>query len=136
MNAYQYMERVCETCPTLLTRRPTESASDFRKRRFCVPCRSRRRSENRKQQKRGFFTSPQAKEFRKQQLAVEEKQAEKLRQAGWEIFSPTVVCDRIGVKDGRVFFIEFKKVGREKLRAGQQRIADLVPNQYVVRVHD
>jgi len=31
---------------------------------------------------------------------------------GW-FTSPTVVCDRIAAKDGRVFFIEFKKPGQQ-----------------------
>ena len=47
------------------------------------------------------------------------------------VFSPTVVCDRIGVKNNIVCFLEFKKLG-QKLRPGQALIRDLVPEMYRV----
>jgi len=58
--------------------------------------------------------------------------AKQLEAEGYEVFSPTVVCDRVAVKDGQVLFVEFKKAGQE-LRPGQQRIHDLVPNMYLIR---
>ncbi len=61
----------------------------------------------------------------------EQRVAKELIQEGWIIFSPTAVCDRIGVKDGRVYFLEFKK-GSQSLREGQQAIRDLVPRMYKV----
>lgn len=72
---------------------------------------------------------------RYKQLAIEEGQAKKLRSEGWEIFSPTVVCDRIGTKDGKVYFIEFKPDHNTNLRSGQQRLHDVVPDQYIVISH-
>jgi len=64
-------------------------------------------------------------------LAWEEGVAESLRNEGWQIFSPTVVCDRIGIKDGKVYFLEFKLPGQE-LRDGQKAIADLTPENYKI----
>lgn len=52
--------------------------------------------------------------------------------AGYEVFKLPIVCDRIAVKDGKVYFVEFKRHGREELRPGQQRIHDLVPEMYLV----
>ncbi len=72
-------------------------------------------------------------ERRMKQIRHEETEANKLRDEGFEVLSPTVVCDRIAIKAGRVFFVEFKSPG-QKLRPGQQRIHDLVPEMYVVRV--
>ena len=58
--------------------------------------------------------------------------AKVMEQEGYKIFPPTVVCDRVAVKDGKVFFVEFKKPG-QRLRPGQQEIHDLVPEMYVIR---
>ena|SRR3990167_933107 len=69
--------------------------------------------------------------LRYKQLAHEESEASKLRDSGYQVFSPTVVCDRIAVKDGKVYFVEFKRVG-QKLRAGQQTIHDLTPDNYLI----
>lgn len=65
------------------------------------------------------------------QIAHEEAEAEKLRSQGYEVFSPTVVCDRIAIKDGKVYFVEFKKEG-QALRAGQQRVHDAMPDHYLI----
>ncbi|MDO8434247.1 MAG: hypothetical protein Q7S58_17745 [Candidatus Binatus sp.] len=73
----------------------------------------------------GFFSSANQSRRRINQLAAEESQAQEMRARGFEVFSPTVVCDRIAVKDGQVFFVEFKRRG-QKLRRAQQTIADLV----------
>lgn len=81
---------------------------------------------------KGMFNPEAQSRRRSNQLAHEEAMAAALRAEGFTVFSPTVVCDRIAVKDGRVFFVEFKRRGK-KLRPGQQRIADLVPAQYLVR---
>lgn len=82
--------------------------------------------------RRGFGDSARSKFLRRRQLDLEEEMAAQLRDEGWEVFSPTVVCDRVGVKDGKVFFIEFKPVSDPRLRPGQKRIADLVPDMYRV----
>jgi hypothetical protein len=84
--------------------------------------------------KRGFGIPERGSYLRHKQLDLEEGMANDMRSKGWEIFSPTVVCDRVGVKDGKVFFLEFKPVSNIKLRSGQKRIADLVPEMYKVVV--
>ena len=58
-----------------------------------------------------------------------------MRQEGYEVYSPTVVCDRIAVRDGAVFFVEFRLPG-QSLRPGQARIQSLVPQNYIVRFGD
>jgi len=84
--------------------------------------------------RRGFGDSAASSVRRHKQLDLEEGMASDMRDEGWEIFSPTVVCDRVGVKDGKVFFIEFKPASNPRLRSGQKRIADLVPEMYKVVV--
>lgn len=69
---------------------------------------------------------------RKDQIAAEVAMAKQLEAEGFQVFSPTVVCDRVAVKDGKVYFVEFKKPGQE-LRPGQQIIHDLVPDGYLIR---
>lgn len=82
--------------------------------------------------KRGHFSSEAQSKRRVAQIAAEVAMAKKLEDEGFEVFSPTVVCDRIAVKDGKVLFVEFKKPGQE-LRPGQQKIHDLVPSMYLIR---
>jgi hypothetical protein len=81
------------------------------------------------------FTSEQASRLRKGQLDEEVQMAKQMEQEGYQMFSPTVVCDRVAVKDGKVFFVEFKRP-KQKLRVGQQTIHDLVPEQYLIRYSD
>ena len=50
-------------------------------------------------------------------------------------YIPTAVCDRIGVKDEKVYFLEFKK-GNQVLRPGQKAIMDLVPQMYMIIRHE
>lgn len=64
-------------------------------------------------------------------LAHEQAEAKKLEAHGYQVFSPTVVCDRIAVKDGRVYFVEFKKPG-QVLATGQAIIQALMPENYIV----
>jgi hypothetical protein len=81
---------------------------------------------------RPAMTNPElARERRYKQLEHECAEAKKLEEQGYEVFSPTVVCDRIAVKDGKVYFVEFKKIG-QSLRPGQKRIHDLMPENYRV----
>ena len=84
--------------------------------------------------KRGLIDPERCRKNRHAQLAWEESLAKGMRADDWEIFSPTVVCDRIGIKNGKLFFIEFKKKGHEKLRPGQKRVAELVPESYKIIV--
>ena len=69
---------------------------------------------------------------RYKQMRMEEDASNKLRNSGWKIFSPTVVCDRIGIRNNQVFFIEFKKSG-QKLRENQERIKKLVNNYRIIQ---
>ena len=76
--------------------------------------------------------TPEAQRRRRlNQLAHEEAEAERLRALGYQVFSPTVVCDRIAIKDGKVLFVEFKKQGQE-LREGQATIQALMPGNYLI----
>jgi hypothetical protein len=65
------------------------------------------------------------------QMQHEELQAQLLRDSGYEVFSPTVVCDRIAIKDGKVYFVEFKPKGQE-LRVNQEKVRSLVPDNYLI----
>jgi hypothetical protein len=91
---------------------------------------SEKQDETRRKNLKNFDSEVQ-RSRRERQLQTEQNLAEKLKEDGWEILSPTVVCDRIGIKDGRIYFIEFKKKG-QVLRAGQQRVHDLMPENYVI----
>lgn len=76
-------------------------------------------------------TSEYASKRRKAQLVHEVSKAEELRSQEYEVYSPTSVCDRIAVKDGKVYFVEFKYEGQE-LRPAQERIQKLVPEMYKI----
>lgn len=66
------------------------------------------------------------------QIDTEQQMAKKMEEDGFEVYSPTVVCDRIAIKNGKVYFVEFKKPGQE-LRPGQQKVHDLIPENYIIR---
>lgn len=70
--------------------------------------------------------------LRQAQLTHEAAEAQKLVDEGFEVYSPTVVCDRVAVKNGRVYFVEFKREG-QLLRDAQRRVQELVPDSYLVR---
>ena len=81
----------------------------------------------------GFFSSEAQSRRRKNQIAAETAMADLMVLEGFKIYPPSVVCDRVAVKDGKVFFAEFKKHSGQKLRPGQQEIHDLVPDMYLMR---
>jgi len=81
---------------------------------------------------RGLIDPILAHDRRMRQLDHEEAEANKLRTQGFEVYSPTVVCDRVAIRNGKVFFVEFKRPG-QKLRPGQQAIQNLVPEMYVIQ---
>jgi phage terminase large subunit-like protein len=64
-------------------------------------------------------------------LRIEKDEAIKLEKDNWKIYYPTTVCDRIGIKNGKVYFIEFKKEGQE-LKPGQQEVKNLVKSKYKI----
>lgn len=68
---------------------------------------------------------------RYKQMQMEQNASIKLKNKGWEIFSPTVVCDRVGIKNGKVYFIEFKKPNQE-LTQNQAKIKKLVSNYKII----
>lgn len=64
-------------------------------------------------------------------IAWERREAARLVDDGYQVFSPYAVCDRVAVKDGKVFLVEFKQP-RQKLLPAQQLVKDLLPENYVV----
>jgi hypothetical protein len=84
----------------------------------------------------GFFSSAAQSKRRKDQIAAETAMAQIMTREGFKIYPPSVVCDRVAVKDGKVFFVEFKKHSGQKLRPGQQEVHDLVPDMYLIRFED
>ena len=48
-----------------------------------------------------------------------------------QVFTPSAVCDRICIKNGRVFFIEIKQVGQQ-LRPKQEQFKQLVGNAFII----
>jgi len=68
---------------------------------------------------------------RYRQMEMEEKASSNLRKEGWEVFSPTAVCDRVAIKNGKVFLIEFKKP-EQRLTESQEKVKKLVRNYRVV----
>lgn len=59
---------------------------------------------------------------------------DQLRNEGWTILLPSACCDRIGIKDGHVFFLEFKPEGRTALRSYQKTLREAAPDVYRVIV--
>jgi len=68
---------------------------------------------------------------RYKQMQMEEEAVIKLKKKGWDVFSPTVVCDKIAIKNNQVFIIEFKKPG-QNLTENQEKIKNLVDNYRVI----
>jgi hypothetical protein len=64
--------------------------------------------------------------------ALEKASTEALKQEGYEVFFPWVVCDRIAIKDGKVYFVEFKDEG-QVLKFEQQMVHDLAPDMYLIK---
>jgi hypothetical protein len=69
---------------------------------------------------------------RRGQLAWEKSIADDLVGQGWSIMSPTACCDRIGIKDGKLYFLEFKPEGVTALRSFQKAVQALAPRMYRV----
>lgn len=71
---------------------------------------------------------------RLRQIRTEELLAKQLRKKGWGVFSPTVVCDRVGIKNEKLYLIEFKKQEQE-LRENQEKARKLLPENYKIIYH-
>ena len=67
----------------------------------------------------------------KKRLTTEKSLSDALCLAGYDVMCPSVACDRIAVKDGKVYFVEFKKQG-QSLREGQKKIQALLPDNYLI----
>lgn len=57
-----------------------------------------------------------------------------MRREGYEVFEPYAVCDRVAVKDGKAYFVEFKYEG-QSLRPAQQKVRDAAKEGYIVRFY-
>jgi hypothetical protein len=125
-------QRVCDFC------KGTFVFQNSKVRKFCSPeCRRKGSAFPSKEEmaKRGMLNPTTQRKRRFAQIELEESIANSLREDGWEVFSPTVVCDRIGIKDGEVFFLEFKPEGSRSLRPGQKRVHDCASAMYRVITH-
>ena len=117
------MDRVCPVCGK-------EVPPKFKK--YCsIECNNRNFG---KLTPVGFFDSEKQSKRRRSQIHDENVMAREMIAEGWEIFSPTVVCDRIGIKDRKVYFIEFKKNLKQKLRPGQLAVQSLSPENFIIRI--
>lgn len=81
----------------------------------------------------GHFSSEAQSKRRKNQIATEAAMADSMSREGYKVYAPSTVCDRVAIKDGKVYFVEFKKHSGQKFRSGQQEIHDLVPEMYLRR---
>jgi hypothetical protein len=127
-------KRFCEKCGAEIVRSKNNRKRGWNVPRFCPGCLKEIQGINGKRNLPAAELDPATcSKRRMKQIQHEESEANKLRDEGFEVLSPTVVCDRIAVKAGRVFFVEFKRPG-QKLRPGQKRIQELVPEAYIVRV--
>ena len=61
----------------------------------------------------------------------ENEMAEKIKGNYDYMFLPQSVCDRICIKNGKIFFIEIKK-GKDKLKEKQKEFKKLVGNKYII----
>jgi hypothetical protein len=94
------------------------------------------KDECRKQAVKESYDIEKARANRRAQMKQEEDVANNLRIQGWEVFYTSNCCDRIGIKDGRPYFLEFKLEGREELRTGQKRLSEVSGDQFKIIVHD
>lgn len=78
-----------------------------------------------------FGSSEDLSRYRKYQLDVEQSLSQDLIDEGYEVFSPTAVCDRIAIKDEKVYFIEFKPEG-QGLRYSQNKVSQHTSDEYKV----
>lgn len=66
---------------------------------------------------------------------LERRAAESLRAEGFQVYVPNAVCDRVAIKDGKVYFVEFKRRGQQLLPA-QQLVRNMSPENYIVRFYE
>lgn len=84
---------------------------------------------------RSGLTSETGRRGAKSRIKSERLCASRLEKEGYVVFAPYAVCDRIAIKNGKVFFVEFKPCG-QSLRLAQQTVRDANPSQYLVRYYE
>ena len=60
---------------------------------------------------------------------------ERIKSKFEQLFLPSVVCDRIGIKNGKLIFIEIKKAKTEKLKPNQEKfrkICNQMEIEYII----
>lgn len=95
-----------------------------RKREWLISCGGRsliRYMDSMTKEERKKFCSDAGKKSRKREKIV----AEKIKPLFDNFFEPSRVCDRIGIKDGKLIFIEIKKDDKDKLRPLQRKFKEL-----------
>ena len=99
---------------------------------FCRPTKEQRRERAVKASSRRSREdfSQMGKRGARYRIEWEQVESEKLVASGYDVFMPHAVCDRVAVKDGRVYFVEFKQHG-QVLRPAQQRVADVAGSSYL-----
>ena len=81
--------------------------------------------------KQGLTDPVKSRNLRKRFIAYEEKMAKELERDGFEIFQPSWVCDRIGIKNGKVYFLEFKQPDQE-LTVKQMKVSIAAGKSYII----
>lgn len=77
------------------------------------------------------LTREQQSKFGKLCRIYENEIANKIKSEYDKLYYPSSVCDRIGVKDGKIFFIEIKQKGR-RLSQKQQEFQKIAKNQFIL----
>jgi hypothetical protein len=84
---------------------------------------------------RGIVRKGFASMLSKRRISLEHEVSKEMESEGYEVFIPNTVCDRIAIKDGKVYFVEFKPANDPTLRVGQQKVSDVAGDQYIIRFY-
>ena len=71
----------------------------------------------------------------KRRINLEKELVCEMEKEGYELLMPWATCDRIAIKDGKVYFVEFKPANDPTLRVGQQKVSDVAGDQYIIRFY-
>ncbi len=77
------------------------------------------------------LTREQQSKFGKLSRIHENEMAKKIEKHYDKLYHPTQVCDRIGVKGKKIFFIEIKQKGK-KLTKKQEEFKRIVKNNFIL----
>lgn len=119
--------------------RPPVAPKGYRRERHrrgcgCNYCAKRREQAAAQCRGRSYDSDKQAANARRR-AAWENREAAKLVAAGFEVFYPHAVCDRVAIKDGVAYFVEFKQPG-QALRPAQEKTSAAAGDSYVVIYSD